>query len=582
MTHRSALRLRDVLAAAAFAAAVLAAVPATATSLSGAYLAATQADIRNDYRAAAEYYRQALFRDPGNMPLTQNAAVALIAGGDVAAALPLAERLMAQAPGSPIAILATLADALRRDDFAAAEAALTDAGPDANPLLIGLLRGWIAAGREDFAEAAARFDAMSGNDALAAYGQYHKALALALAGDFVAAEAILAGDEAGPLHLDRGALVAHAQILAQIDRTDEAVALLDATIDGGFPDATLIGLRDRLAAGEEVAFDRIGHPRDGAAEAFLMMADGLNARDSDRLALVYARLAKHIRPDLTEASLIASEALERQGQFALAAAALTDIPGDSPWYVTAEIRRAATQRAAGEPEAAIETLAALAEARPDSIEAQAALGDHLRVAERYEEAAEAYGRAIALLGTPQPAHWSLFYSRAIAYERAKDWPPAEADFRRALELNPEQPSVLNYLGYSLVEQRRDLDEALDMIERAVAGQPDDGYITDSLGWVLYRLERYEEALPHMLRAVELEPVDPVINDHLGDVLWKVGRKREAAFQWRRALSFGPADDLDMDRLRRKIEVGLDAVYAEEAAAPSGAAAARAAAEADGG
>jgi Flp pilus assembly protein TadD len=129
--------------------------------------------------------------------------------------------------------------------------------------------------------------------------------------------------------------------------------------------------------------------------------------------------------------------------------------------------------------------------------------------------------------------------------------------------------VLNYLGYSLVEQKRDLDEALDMIERAVAGQPDDGYITDSLGWVLYRLERYEEALPHMLRAVELEPVDPIINDHLGDVLWKVGRKREAEFQWRRALSFGPADDLDMERVRRKLEVGLDAVYADEQAGDNG-------------
>jgi Flp pilus assembly protein TadD len=123
--------------------------------------------------------------------------------------------------------------------------------------------------------------------------------------------------------------------------------------------------------------------------------------------------------------------------------------------------------------------------------------------------------------------------------------------------------VLNYLGYSMVEQGSDLDEALAMIEQAVAGQPDDGYITDSLGWVLYRLGRYEEAVPHMLRAVELTPDDPIINDHLGDVLWKVGRNREAQFQWRRALSFGPAADLDMDRVRRKIEVGLDEVLQDE-------------------
>jgi Flp pilus assembly protein TadD len=233
------------------------------------------------------------------------------------------------------------------------------------------------------------------------------------------------------------------------------------------------------------------------------------------------------------------------------------------------MRRAATQRAAGDPEAGIETLRALAAAHGDAIEVQSALGDALRVAEQFEEAAEAYSRAIALVDTPRPMHWVLFYTRAIAYERLRQWDLAEADFRKALELEPGQPLVLNYLGYSLVEQRRNLDEALDMIERAVAGQPDDGYITDSLGWVLYRLGRYEEALPHMLRAVELLPADAVINDHLGDVLWKVGRHREAEFQWRRALSLGPADDLDMDRVRRKLDVGLDEVLAGETAGATG-------------
>jgi tetratricopeptide (TPR) repeat protein len=130
---------------------------------------------------------------------------------------------------------------------------------------------------------------------------------------------------------------------------------------------------------------------------------------------------------------------------------------------------------------------------------------------------------------------------------------------------------LNYLGYSLVEKRKNLDEALDMIERAVAARPDSGYIVDSLGWVLYRLGRYDEAVGHMERAVELMPVDPVVNDHLGDVFWAVGRKREAEFQWKRALSFiraGEGDgEADPDRIRRKLEVGLDVVLAEEGAEP---------------
>ncbi|MBP7001563.1 tetratricopeptide repeat protein [Amaricoccus sp.] len=563
------LRRARILAAVATVTALLAAPPQAfaAAGLSGSYLAATQADMSNDYVSAADYYGRALALDPGNLGLMQNAAVARVAENDVAGATPLAKELLEKAPGSPIALLVVLADDLANGDFDAAEAALGKTGPDANPLFVGLLSGWLAVGKDDFTEAQARFDAMNQNEALAAYGQYHKALALALAGDFVSAEAIFAGGANGPLHLGRAAIAAHAQTLAQIDRVDDAVAVIDEALAEGYPSTALIELRDQLAAGEEVPFTQITRAQDGAAEVFLTMAEGLGSADSDRLAIVYARLAKHIRPDLIEASLVAAEALARQGRFDLATAALAEVPADSPWHVTAEIRRAETQRAAGDAAAGIATLQALAASHGDSLEVQAALADQLRMAERYADAAAAYSAAIGIVGTPQPPHWGLYYSRAISYERAGDWTKAETDFREALALQPGQPSVQNYLGYSLVEQGRNLDEALALIEQAVAGQPDDGYITDSLGWVLYRLGRYEEALPHMLRAVELEPVDPIINDHLGDVLWKVGRKREAEFQWRRALSFGPAPDLDMDRLRTKLAVGLEAAGPDKQAAP---------------
>ena len=165
---------------------------------------------------------------------------------------------------------------------------------------------------------------------------------------------------------------------------------------------------------------------------------------------------------------------------------------------------------------------------------------------------------------PGPQHWAFYYARAIARERQNHWPDAEADFRFALKLFPDQPLVLNYLGYSLVEKQQNLPEAQAMIEKAVAQRPDDGYITDSLAWVLYRVGKFEEAVEPMERAVELLPVDPVLNDHLGDVLWMVGRKREAEFQWKRSLSFGP-DEPGAERIRHKLDVGLDVVLAEEAA-----------------
>jgi tetratricopeptide (TPR) repeat protein len=543
--------------------------PASAASLSGAYLAAMQADFRDDYPTAVEYYARTLKADPGNFALMQNALVAHVALGDMAAAAPLAEQLAVRQPDNQLAALVRLAAATQAGDFDKAEQVLAGSGQVFNPLLAGLVAGWIEVGRENFPAAEAKFDAMTANEALTAYGQYHKALALAMAGDFVSAEAILAGDEKGPLHLTRSALIAHAEILAQIGREQDALAMLNQAIDGGFPDATLVDLRDRLAAGEEVTFDQVTEARDGVAEAYLTLAAALNTDDTERVALLHARLATFIRPNLIEADLLAAELLEAEGQFALATKVLAAVPKDSPWYVTAEIRRANTERDSGDTAGGIATLVTLAETNGDQIEVQSALGDAYRADDQFPRSVAAYTEAIELIGAPQRIHWVLYYTRGVANERAGDWAAAESDFREALRLFPDQPLVLNYLGYSLLEQGDDYDQALDMIQRAVKGQPDDGYITDSLGWAYYRLGRYDDAVAPMLRAVELTPDDPVINDHLGDVLWKVGRAREAEFQWRRALSFGPAEDLDMDRIREKLDVGLDKVLAEEKAKSDG-------------
>lgn len=540
-----------------------AALPAGAESLSGSYLAASQADFRNDHAAAAAFYDTALALDPSNVRLLTNAIVARIGMADFETARPLADRLEEADPNNQVATLVRLGDTLASGEFDTAGAILESARSTMNPLLGGLLSGWIEVGMEDFTGAQANFDAMRGNDALVAYGQYHKALALALAGDFVSAAEIMAGGVQGPLHLNRSSVVAHAQILAQLGREADAIAVIDGTMSQGQPDAPLLDLRTRLAMGEEVPFDQVRNARDGAAEVFLTLADALNTAETERVALVHSRLAQQTRPGLPEARLLSSQILEMEGQYDLAARALADVPEESPWYVTTQIRRAATQRASGDAEAGIATLTALAGTHGDMIEVESELGDALRSEERFAEAAEAYTRAIELAGEPRAPHWVLFYTRGISHERAGDWPKAEADFRQALALEPDQPLVLNYLGYSMVEKRKNLDEALAMIEKAASEQPDDGYITDSLGWVLFRLGRYEEAVAPMLRAVELTPDDPVINDHLGDVLWEVGRRREAQFQWRRALSFGPADELDMDRIRRKLANGLDQVQAEE-------------------
>jgi len=191
----------------------------------------------------------------------------------------------------------------------------------------------------------------------------------------------------------------------------------------------------------------------------------------------------------------------------------------------------------------------------ERLQALDALGNILRARKEYADAVDVYNRAIEMISKPDRRHWVYYYARGTSYERLKNWPPAEADLKKALELYPDQPLVLNYLGYSWIDQGIKLDEGMRLIERAVAVKPDDGYIVDSLGWAHYKRGNYAEAVRYLERAVELRPDDPVLNDHLGDALWKVGREREARFQWDQSLSLKPEPE-DALKTRRKLEEGL--------------------------
>ena len=187
--------------------------------------------------------------------------------------------------------------------------------------------------------------------------------------------------------------------------------------------------------------------------------------------------------------------------------------------------------------------------------AYSTLGNILRYEERYQDAIEVFNDAIALTDAKDQSAWRLFYARGIAFERLNIWPKADRDFRKALQLNPDQPLVLNYLGYSLVEKKIQLDEALAMIEKAVDLRPSSGFIVDSLGWVLFRMQQYEEAVPHLERAAELEPVDPIVNDHLGDVYWHLGRPLEARYKWKFAHEMY-SNEATRKLVSKKIKFGL--------------------------
>jgi tetratricopeptide (TPR) repeat protein len=306
----------------------------------------------------------------------------------------------------------------------------------------------------------------------------------------------------------------------------------------------------------------IAKASDGMAEALFDLASALQSDRTGDLAQIYVQSAMWLRPHYPAANLLLGSLLENEQRYEAANAAYAAAGNDTTYGWAAKLHIASNLDQMGKSDEAVKVLEAMATEQPDRIDALVRLGDLWRSKVKqpgpfpeYDYALSAYDRAIARVPNPQPQHWTLFFSRAVVLERSGRWARAEPDLLKALELEPEQPSVLNYLGYSWADQRLHLDKALPMIERAVELRPRDGYIIDSLGWVHFRLGNVEKALGYMEQAVELRPQDPTINDHLGDVYWRVGRRAEARFQWERALRLEPEPEA-IPQIQKKINEGL--------------------------
>ncbi|MEH6738409.1 MAG: tetratricopeptide repeat protein [Sulfitobacter sp.] len=558
--------------AAALGVAFMISIPAVgvAETLAGSYLAGRSAALHNDYALAARYYASALARDPGNVEMMDNATLSYLALGDVTKALPLGKAIVASGQRSQAARM-VISAGLAADGSFAELATLEIRTDGVNPWLDGLVKAWALIGLDDVDGAIAQFDSISTDAGMAGVIAFHKALGLATVGRYAESEAVFAGGTLGAAARTRRGVIAHAEVLSQLGRNADAIQVIDKTFNGA-TDPELDILIAKLNTDAAVPFTHAPTARAGLAEVYYTFAALLRAeRASDYYTLLYARVARYLRPDHVDALLLTADLLEDLGQYELAIKEYRAVPADDSAYHVAELGRAAALRRLEKADQAIEVLEQLSRSHGDLAVVHSTLGDTLRAQDEDQAAIKAYTRALDLTAQGDTRGWFLHFSRGIAYSQDGDDVAAEADYRAALAINPDQPQVLNYLGYSLVEEQRKLDEALDMIERAVAASPDSGYIVDSLGWVYYRLGRYDEAVVQMERAVELEAVDPVVTDHLGDVYWAVGRKREAQFQWQRALSFVQFSQTDTeaepDRIRRKLEVGLDAVLAEEGAAP---------------
>jgi len=528
--------------------------PDDSGTLLGNYLSGRVARGDHDTIAAAEFYSKALAEDPGNEIILEQTFLLEAASAHWDRAIELAKELVKIEPAHRIARFLLGCEAFKQgrykeadEDFAAARQ-----GPIAD-LTSTLARAWVqeADGKPD--EAFATLDSLSDADWAQFYQRYHRALIADLAGQHdVARQAFAQAFKKNPSTLR----VADAYARHAVNNNNRRLAR--QTLKTHIAKSSTHPLSEALLAEIEEGKNPlllITSPTQGLAEVFYGIGDALAGEGGLDMGIIFLQFALYLEPDFPLAYAALAEAYDSAKKYELEMQALGQIKQDSPLWLNVQIQKSFALNSLEQVDEAKALLEELIKKDPDDVRPLDALGNILRSHERYEEARDYYTRALALIPKPTKDNWTLFYSRGVCNERMKDWPAAEADFKEALVLSPDESLVLNYLGYSWVDQGSNLKQAMDYIRKAVKLKPDDGYYVDSLGWAYYRLGNLPAAVENLERAVELKPDDPIINDHLGDAYWKVGRTLEAKYQWQQALTLKPEEDQVLT-LKQKIAAGL--------------------------
>jgi len=533
---------------------------------SGSYLAARHASVERDAASAAAFYRSALRTDPKDNELLDRAFISSLADGDIDEGVKLAERMLTIDKSNRVARLVVGVRDLKAKKYASAQLNINQSirGPITD-LVATLLSGWASYGAGDTKAAVANIDKLTGPEWYPLFKDLHSGMILELSGK----------EKDAGVRLERAYKLDDSMLRVADDyarwlsrNKDEAAATaIYEAFDKKLPRHPLVLEDLREAKAGKKMPPLVDSPQTGAAEALYGIGASLTRRGGEDLALVYLQLALYLAPNHPLALLSLADLYESVKKPAMAIKVYERMPASSPLKRNAQIQLATNLDAADRSEEAIKILKGVTAEDPKDIEAIMALGNIERGRKKFADCTETYSQGLAAIPEPnEKTNWVYYYYRGICEERSKQWSKAEVDMRKALELQPEQPHVLNYLGYSWIDQGINLDEGMKMIKRAVEQRPDDGYIVDSLGWAYYRIGNYDDAVKNLERAVELRPEDPTINDHLGDGYWRVGRTLEAKFQWAHARDLKPEPE-DLPKIEAKIENGLpDDVPASAASA----------------
>lgn len=524
------------------------------SSPAGNYLAALIAGADRDTLAASTYFREALRFDPNNRELMERAFIASLSNGNMRESFTLAERILRGDQKNGLAHLTLATRAIKAKQWQSARDSLNKSGGGRQRDITAiLLNAWTYAGQGEAKRAIDMLDRIR-DDRFTGFRDFHAGLLLDLLGNGAEASKRLKSAYEGEKTSLR-VVDAYGRHLARRGEREEARKVYEA-FDRLLPRHPIVRAALSALDANKPLEPLVRNAGAGAAEVFYGLGAVGGQQNDSLAAMVYLRMALHLEPDHGLAIITLADIFERLKRYERALDVYEMISDKSPLRANAQIQSGLILESMGRSDEALKHLQAIVGDDPRDIEALTALANLQRARKEFAESAKTYTRVLELLGTPARGDWTLFYFRGIVYERSKQWPLAEADFKKALELYPEQPLVLNYLGYSWVDQNMNLEEGLRLLRRAVQLRPEDGYIIDSLGWAHYRMGRYEEALRELERAIELKPGDPVINDHLGDVYWRVGRKLEAYFQWNHARDLKPEPE-DLERILKKIQNGLE-------------------------
>ena len=562
IVHRAALRklawssllIAGLVAAPAAYSEVASENPEDSGTLLGNYLSGRLARGDHDTIAAADYYSRALAGDPGNEIILEQTFLLEAASAHWDRAIQLAQDLVKIEPAHRIAQFLLGCEAFKQGNYKEADEHFAAArqGPIAD-LTSTLARAWVQEADGKPNEAFATLDSLSDADWAQFYQRYHRALIADIAGKHdVARQAFAQAFKKNPSTLRVADAYARHAVNANNRKLARETLRTHINKSSGHP------LSESLLAEIEQGKTPpllVATPTEGLAEVFYGIGDALAGEGGLDMGIIFLQFALYLEPDFPLAYAALAEAYESAKKYELEMQALDQIKPDSPLWLNVQIQKSFALNSLDRVDDAKVLLEDLIAKNPQDVQPLDALGNILRSHERYSEAREYYSRALALIPKPSKDNWTLFYSRGVCNERMKDWPAAEADFKQALALSPEESLVLNYLGYSWVDQGQNLKQAMDYIRKAVKLKPDDGYYVDSLGWAYFRLGNLPGAVENLERAVELKPDDPIINDHLGDAYWKIGRTLEAKYQWAQALTLKPEDD-QVITLKAKIADGL--------------------------